>query len=106
VDHNRLPQYSWPNAGGEGLTLHQPEIRARWEAFGWHVDEVDGHDMEQVVQTLRQARQRSEGIPKAIVAHTVKGKGVSFMEHQFGWHARPMTEDHYRTALSEFENGL
>src|SRR5947209_1141036 len=45
VDHNQLPQYSWPNAAGAGLALAQPEIEARWQAFGWRVLTLYGHDM-------------------------------------------------------------
>ncbi len=101
VDHNGLPQYSWPAAGGEGIALRQPEIAARWEAFGWRVLEVDGHDMAALVPTLRHAHQNSDGRPTAIVAHTVKGKGVSFMENQFGWHARPLTGNEREDALRE-----
>ena len=101
VDHNRLPQYSWPNAGGEGLTLHQPEIRARFEAFGWRVQEMDGHDMAQVVQTLRHAHEGAPGTPTAIIAHTVKGKGVSFMENSYAWHAKPLTDEQRDVALAE-----
>jgi transketolase len=101
VDHNRLPQYSWPAIGGEGVPLHQPEIAARWEAFGWRVLEMDGHDMAEVVRALRHAHEGAEGRPTVVVAHTVKGKGVSFMEHQFGWHARPLTADERTAALLE-----
>ena len=105
VDHNRLPQYSWPNAGGEGRLLHQPEIRARWEAFGWRVQEMDGHDMAQVVQTLRQAHEGAPGLPTVVIAHTVKGKGVSFMENQFAWHAKPLPADLRAAALAELGEG-
>jgi transketolase len=101
VDHNRLPQYSWPNAGGEGLALHQPEIRARWEAFGWRVLEVDGHDMAQLVETLAHAHEGASGAPTAVIAHTVKGKGVSFMENQFAWHAKPPSDEQCASALAE-----
>jgi transketolase len=101
VDHNRLPQYSWPNAGGEGLTLHQPEIRARFEAFGWRVLEMDGHDMAEIVATLREAGENGGGRPTAVVAQTVKGKGVSFMENQFAWHAKPLTAEQRDAALAE-----
>lgn len=101
VDHNQLPQYSWPNAGGEGLALRQPEIAARWRAFGWRVQEVDGHDMAAVVETLRHAHEGADGVPSAIIAHTIKGKGISFMEHQFGWHARPPTLEQRDAALAE-----
>lgn len=103
VDHNRLPQYSWPALGGEGTPLHQPEIAARWQAFGWRVLEMDGHDMVEVVRTLRGAHEGAEGRPTVVVAHTVKGKGVSFMENQFGWHARPLTADERTAALHELE---
>ena len=105
VDHNRLPQYSWPNAGGEGLTLHQPEIAARWQAFGWRVRDVDGHDMAAVVDTLRHAHEDAAGQPTVVVAHTVKGKGVSFMENQFAWHAKPPTAEHLAGALAELGGG-
>jgi transketolase len=101
VDHNGLPQYSWPAAGGEGLSLRQPEIAARWKAFGWRVLEMEGHDMAQVVETLRHAHEGAPGVPTVVVAHTVKGKGVSFMENEFTWHARPMTDADRQTALEE-----
>ena len=105
VDHNQLPQYSWPNAGGEGLPLHQPEIVARWQAFGWRVHETDGHDMAALVHTLRHAHEGAEGQPTAVVAHTVKGKGVSFMEGRFAWHARPLTAEQRDLALQELASG-
>lgn len=103
VDHNRLPQYSWPATGGEGIPLHQPEIAARWQAFGWRVLEMDGHDMGAVVETLRRAGEGGEGRPTVVIAHTVKGKGVSFMEDQFTWHAKPLTPAERADALREIE---
>ena len=103
VDHNRLPQYSWPAVAGEGEPLHQPEIAARWEAFGWRVLEMDGHDMADVLRTLRRARQGAAGRPTVVVAHTVKGKGISFMENRFAWHARPLSADEHAAALLELE---
>lgn len=104
VDHNRLPQYSWPAAGGEGVELHMPEIAARWSAFGWRVLEMDGHHMSEIIETLRGAHLNSDGRPTAIVAQTVKGKGVSFMERQFAWHAKPLSDDLYRQALEELRS--
>lgn len=103
VDHNRLPQYAWPAMGGEGVPLHQPEISARWQAFGWRVLEMDGHDMAQVVHTLRYAHEGAEGRPTVVIAHTIKGKGISFMENRFEWHARPLTGDEHVAALVELE---
>lgn len=101
IDHNRLPQYSWPNAGGEGILLHQPSIRARWEAFGWRVLEMDGHNMSEVVHTLRHAHEGAPGQPTAVIANTVKGKGVSFMENQYAWHAKPLTAAQHAAAIAE-----
>jgi transketolase len=67
--------------------------------------ETDGHDIAQVARTLSQAREGATGVPTAIVAHTVKGKGVSFMEHQFAWHARPLPGDLRAAALAELGEG-
>jgi transketolase len=59
----------------------------RWRAFGWAVHEVDGHDLVALVSLLRKLkRDRSSGVPACIIAHTLKGKGVSFMESEPGWH--------------------
>ena len=62
-------------------------LKAKWEAFGWRRREVDGHDLRRPVQAIRDVPDRS-GKPVAIVAHTVKGKGVSFMEDDNNWHYR------------------
>jgi transketolase len=105
VDHNRLPQYSWPNAGGEGLAMQQPEIAARWRAFGWRVLEVDGHDMAALLRTLRQAREGAPDTPTVVIANTVKGKGVSFMENHFAWHAKPLSPEQRDAALAELSAG-
>jgi transketolase len=101
VDHNRLPQYAWPNAEAAGMPLHQPEMAARWEAFGWRVLEIDGHNMTEIVQTLRHAHEGVDGRPSVVIAHTVKGKGISFMEDQYAWHAKPLSLEERNTALQE-----
>lgn len=75
-------------------------IADKWRAFGWHVMEIDGHNIEEIFAALDQAK-TVKGKPTMIVAHTVKGKGVSFMEHQAGWHgAAPKLEEKDR-ALAE-----
>ncbi len=63
----------------------------KWQAFGWRVDEVDGDDVAALVEKLRAARQR-EDQPTILIAHTVKGKGVSFVEQDFTWHGRAITK--------------
>ncbi len=62
-------------------------VLAKWQAFGWPVVEVDGHDMDQIAKVLDQAEAR-KGVPSFVVAHTVKGKGVSFMENDPEWHGK------------------
>lgn len=76
------------------------EIAARFRAFGWHAVEVDGHDVAQIAEALAQARE-TKGKPTAIVARTVKGKGVSFMENQASWHGTAPKPDQLAQALGE-----
>lgn len=101
VDHNRLPQYAWPAVGGAGIPLHQPEIVARWAAFGWRVLQMNGHDLPDILSTLQLAVRQTDGRPTAIVAETVKGKGVSFMEGKYVWHARPLSRAERDAACDE-----
>jgi transketolase len=75
-------------------------IPEKWRAFGWHVLEVDGHDAEAIATACETARE-TKGRPTVIVAHTVKGKGVSFMENTHKWHSAPVTEDLKEKALAE-----
>lgn len=74
----------------------------KWKAFGWQVVEINGHDMGQIVSALTMAREFS-GRPVCIIAHTVKGKGISFIEHNNKWHARVCTEDEYQKAMAELD---
>ncbi len=72
-------------------------IASKWSAFGWHVIEIDGHNMDQILGAFKEARdlhQRGGKKPVFILARTIKGKGISFMENQIGWHGvAPSTED-------------
>jgi len=72
----------------------------KWKAFGWWVKEIDGHDMEAIVEVLDEA-DGVLGQPKIIIAYTVKGKGVSFAEHQAAFHNGLLTQEQYDQALSE-----
>jgi transketolase len=77
-------------------------MRERWQAFGWNVYDVDGHsvsDMNRIVEKL----DFSTGSPHVLIAHTVFGKGVSFMERQIKWHYLPMSTKEYRQAVEEIE---
>ena len=72
----------------------------KWQAFGWHVLDIDGHDMAQVVQALEEAKSH-QGTPTMIVANTVKGKGVSYMENVCEWHGRAPCQEEADQALEE-----
>jgi transketolase len=93
IDHNKLQQYGWPGDGPDGRIPPQVagEMAAKWTAFGWRVLEVDGHDMAAIVDVLAQVRV-GDGRPVAIVSHTVKGKGVSYMEGHYYWHTIAMRD--------------
>jgi transketolase len=73
------------------------------EAFRWKVMEMDGHDVADIDKILRQAKEKSLEGPVAIVARTVKGKGVSFMENQFAWHGKAPNDEELKAALGELE---
>jgi transketolase len=101
VDENKLQQFGWGGLFGKRQAPYADgELRSRWTAFGWNVSEVDGHDIAAVIEALERAR-TVEGAPAVIIAHTVKGKGVSFMEGNFRWHSQIPTEVELAAALSE-----
>ncbi|MEW6034419.1 MAG: transketolase [Chloroflexota bacterium] len=74
----------------------------KWRAFGWNVLEIDGHSMEQVVTSLEEAG-RVKRKPTVVIAHTVKGKGVSFMERNLNFHGKAPTAEEAERALKELE---
>jgi transketolase len=79
--------------------------RARFEALGWHVLDIDGHDMPQIVDAYATAR-ATKGRPTVILARTIKGKGVSFTEGKPGWHGKPFKADEAARAIAELEGQL
>ena len=76
------------------------DFKAKWEAFGWHVLEIDGNDIDAVIDACAMGRAIVEK-PTMIVAHTVPGKGVDFMEYDFTWHGKPPDHDQAVKALHE-----
>jgi transketolase len=72
----------------------------KWRAFNWHVLEINGHDMSQILQALKEARKTKQK-PTVIIAHTVKGKGVSFMENNVDFHGKAPTPQEAEIALKE-----
>lgn len=77
-------------------------VADKWRAFGWHVIEIDGHNMAEVVAALETSRS-VRGKPTMIIAQTIKGKGVSFMENNPLWHGRAPNTDEARQALREIQ---
>lgn len=95
VDYNKL---QLDGSLDEVKTLG--DLRAKWDSFGWHTIEIDGHDMEQIYKAFEEARDYKEG-PTVLIAHTIKGKGVSFMEDEVGWHCASPSDEQLEIALKE-----
>ena len=77
-------------------------VKEKWQACGWHVLEVEGHDVQAVMQALDQA-EKTKGQPCLILAHTIKGKGVSFMENNPEWHGKAPNRQELEKALAELD---
>lgn len=78
----------------------------KFRAFGFEIYEIDGHNMEQILDTLKRIRESKNGKPKCIFAHTVKGKGVSYMENSCGWHGVAPNDKEYEQAMEELGEGM
>lgn len=97
MDYNRF------QLDGPVEAILNPEpVRAKWEAFHWHVQEVDGHNLDQILTALEKTQHR-QGAPHLIIAHTVKGKGVSFMENNNHFHGVAPTAEEMEAALRELD---
>ena len=77
-------------------------IDKKFEAFNFHVINIDGNDFDEIRAALKEARE-TKGMPTAIIAKTIKGKGVSFMEEKAGWHGKAPKDEEYRIAMDELE---
>lgn len=77
-------------------------LRAKYEAFNWHVLEIDGHNMQEIIDSFNEAKAIFEK-PTMIIAHTTPGKGVSFMENKFEWHGKPPNKEEAKLALEELK---
>jgi transketolase len=97
IDNNGL-QLSGCNCD----VMNLEPLPQKWQAFGWHVSEVDGHNLDQILRALEKAK-RVKGQPAVIIAHTIKGKGVSFMENNVDFHGKAPNADEVAKALKELE---
>lgn len=97
VDNNNL------QIDGAVTEVNSPyPIDKKFEAFNFHVINIDGNDFDQIEAAFKEARE-TKGMPTAIVAKTIKGKGVSFMENQVGWHGVAPNDEQYAEAMKELE---
>jgi transketolase len=96
VDYNKLQSLT-----GTEHTVGLEPFADKWRSFRWDVVEVDGHDHGALAGALAVPRAADRGRPRCVLAHTVKGKGVSFMENQVLWHYRPPSDDELATAMAE-----
>ena len=97
VDNNNL------QIDGKITDVNSPyPIDKKFEAFNFHVINIDGNDFDQIEAAFKEAR-KTKGMPTAIIAKTIKGKGVSFMEDQAGWHGKAPTDEQYAQAMEELE---
>ena len=93
----------WNGVQLDGVTediMPMHNIPERFAAFGWHVIQCDGHDVEALYEAFETAK-TIKGVPTIILAHTVKGKGVSFMEGKNAWHGKPIDDESYAKAMKE-----
>ena len=95
VDYNKIQCF-----GRVEEVLNLEPFAAKWKAFGWSVREINGHDFDQIEEALSSVP-FSQGCPSCVLAHTIKGKGVSFMEDKLLWHYRSPQGDEYRDACAE-----
>ena len=97
VDNNNL------QIDGNIDDVNSPKpIDKKFEAFNFHVIKINGHDFDEIRAAFREARE-TKGMPTCIIASTIKGKGVSYMENQAGWHGKAPNEEQYKTAMADLD---
>jgi transketolase len=100
LDSNKLPQFGWPSEEGYSRTRPIDDPSAKFAAFGWATIECDGHDHDALRAAFDEAESATSQ-PVAIIANTIKGKGVSFMEANHNWHAKVPTQQELDDAVAE-----
>ncbi len=96
VDRNGLQGF-----GSTNEVLGLTASVEKWKAIGFETVEVDGHDIASINDVIKDLKEHKNGLPKAIIANTIKGKGVSYMENKLEWHYLPMNKDQYEQATLE-----
>lgn len=98
VDLNGQQAFGYTNQ-----VINMDPMSARWASFGWQVHEIDGNNVDEIENTIIEMDMFA-GPPHVIIAHTIFGKGVSFMEKQIKWHYLPMSLDEFKSAMEDIEN--
>lgn len=98
VDYNKMQALGFTKD-----IINLEPLAARWESFGWKAIEIDGHDLQQTTEALGNLPLQASR-PSVIIAHTIKGKGVSFMENNLLWHYRTPDEKEYKMAIKELQD--
>jgi transketolase len=97
VDYNKIQSYGMTNE-----VLNLESLKDKWEAFNWNVQEINGHNHNEIEYAINVAKS-SGNFPSVIIANTIKGNGVSFMENKIEWHYRSPSEEELKMALKEIE---
>jgi transketolase len=108
LDFNALQQFGWLvdyKAKAREVEPSGTNPGEKFASFGWNVIECDGHDIEDFIRACHAAKAH-KGRPTVIVARTIKGKGVSYMEHDYNWHSKVMTAEEYQRALADIAAGV
>ena len=94
LDYNKLQI-----DGSNDEVMKVAPVKDKFEAFGWYVQEIDGHNFDEINMAIENAKNQDK--PSMIIANTIKGKGVSFMENQCGWHGKAPNTEQYEAAMKE-----
>ncbi len=100
VDYNKLQL-----DGYNDEVMPIEPLEDKWKAFNWHVQRINGHDMAQIINAIEKAKSK-KGVPSVIIADTVKGKGISYMEDKCGWHGRVPDKNEYECAIKELTKNI
>ncbi len=101
VDYNKIQ-----SLGSADEIINLESLKAKFQAFNWEVVEVDGHNHKQIEDGFREIIECERMAPKVLIAHTIKGKGVSFMENNLSWHYKNPNKSQYKEALEELSSSI
>lgn len=100
IDYNKLQA-----SGKTNEVVNLEPLKEKWNSFGWVVEEVNGHDFAEIETALKNVPFKKQK-PSVIIAHTIKGKGVSFMENKIEWHYWSVNKENYEKAINELKKGI